>query len=89
MFLGSGVTAPEDVLLLDWSEVGPCAEPIADLAQTVISDVKPEVFKCVKHLNTSLSVCIHPNYCSPLSSSSRPLLTGQLLALLCVLIGTR
>ena len=37
-------TFPDDVTLFDWSEVGPW-ENTVDLAQTIISDVRAEVFK--------------------------------------------
>lgn len=36
----------DNLVLFDWSEVGPW-EPTTDLAQTIISDVKPSLF--VKH----------------------------------------
>eukprot|EP00026_Physarum_polycephalum_P009343 Phypoly_transcript_09463.p1 GENE.Phypoly_transcript_09463~~Phypoly_transcript_09463.p1 ORF type:complete len:431 (+),score=72.72 Phypoly_transcript_09463:104-1396(+) len=41
---GNMVLANEEIHLVDWSQCGPW-EPTADLAQTIISDVKPEVFQ--------------------------------------------
>lgn len=38
-----------DVVMFDWSEVGPW-EPTTDLAQMVISDIKPEIF--IQHSKT-------------------------------------
>jgi len=43
---GNLIMAEGEVLAVDWSQVG-VWEPTTDLAQTIISDVKPEVF--IKH----------------------------------------
>jgi len=41
---GNMILVEEQLLLVDWSQCGPW-EPTTDLAQTIISDVKPELFK--------------------------------------------